>query len=355
MNNYTTILSPNHPSLSAGTLICTTSGIFPIEELEGKKFMIKNMSGKIVEAECFKSYTDKELIQLDFNKGINIKCSEGQEWPVRLRSGKIIRKEAIDLVIGDHIPLHKNGFPMITEGDNSLSEEEGFLLGYLFGDGYINTELIDFSICFGKESEHIIDKCINILKKFELGKNIMFNILTNRAMKYIKTQNKLFIGWYSQQFEWNNKEKIPSIVWKSNDLFIKGFIDGLISSDGAVNINAVTPRVSISNKSLAVIEECAKLLSFFGIPVRTQKRYSSGNKSKGIKIAVYDVEFSASSFVSSGLWITHNIKSSRLAISKSKRQIQTIKSITIASNEPVWSIVVYDKDQSFPCQYVYAS
>jgi len=348
-----------NPSMPAGTLVCTTKGIYPIEKLEGQKFYVKSIDGSISTAECFKSKNDKELIEIEFNKGISVKCTEEHRWPIykaQKSEGTLIKTYAKDLVVGDLIPLSRNEPPRITDGNNDLTIDDGFFLGYLLGDGWISTRKSENNVgekvlgfTFGKDSLHLSDKILNTLNEFGSKCNVTIN---DKGYGNIQTSNQSVIKKIEETYGWCGKDKIPTSVWTSNDRFIHGFIDGLLSSDGCVSKNTII--LVTSRKNLA--KEFTKLISFFGIKSSILETTTTGNfpnkKDYDKTYTVYRIKFSGTQFLMSGLTISHKEKQN---IKKGSyiQKSNTIKNIKRIPNEDVWDITVYDDTHVFPCEYVY--
>jgi ribonucleoside-triphosphate reductase len=122
-----------NPSLRAGTKVLTTEGIFPIEDLQDKKFYVKNLNGEISEAKCWLSGVDKQLWKLTLSDGHEYFATPEHEWPV-WDGTKYIKVKTPDLVSGDKLPILRES--KLFDGDLG-NYEDGFLSGWLIGDGWV--------------------------------------------------------------------------------------------------------------------------------------------------------------------------------------------------------------------------
>lgn len=130
-------LIATNPSLRAGTRVLTKEGIFPIEKLEGKRFLVKNLDGKWSDAECFLSGKDKELYKVTLNNNTEIFATAEHKWPVALVGGGFGKVTTNKLKAGNILPFSKAD-DIQFGGKTSFTREEGFMLGWLYGDGWIS-------------------------------------------------------------------------------------------------------------------------------------------------------------------------------------------------------------------------
>ena len=92
-----------NPSLRGGTKVWTTEGFKNIEELEGKKFYVKNMVGQEHLAECWLSSSSANLYEIILNDGTSIFCTKEHKWPIALGKTTFINSATEDLQVGTRL------------------------------------------------------------------------------------------------------------------------------------------------------------------------------------------------------------------------------------------------------------
>ena len=120
------ILYGCNPSLRKGTKVFTKDGIFPIEELEGKSFVVRNLNGKESEAECWLSGKDKPLYEIELVGNHKYYATAEHQWPVIDGGGKVEKYKTVELKRGHRFPVIKaESLPSGGFG----TREQGFVLG----------------------------------------------------------------------------------------------------------------------------------------------------------------------------------------------------------------------------------
>lgn len=252
-----------NPSLRAGTRIWTKEyGMAPIETLENNEFTIKNLHGEHARAKCFLSGKNKSLIKLTFEGGFEYFCTPEHKWPILDKDGKVFKKDTTQLEKGDLMP--RFGYQEKISDGNLGTFEDGKLIGYFYGDGWITDR---------KDSG-----------KRQYGVCIPLN--NPKKMQYIEKYKKLFNGEGSKHksgtlefnstgqglHEWflkfgvDKKEYgLPKKIWKEcSDEFINGFIEGLFDADGC-QPSKTENRTSIVSHFECLIRDLQNLLGFKGI------------------------------------------------------------------------------------------
>lgn len=349
-----------NPSMPAGTLVGTDLGILPIEELEGSSFGVKSLDGTWAPAKCRKSGTDKPLKLIDFGGNRLTMSTPEHKWPVLTERG-IVRKAASDLAPGDAIPLNRNELTGVC-GDTSLTREDGFFVGYVFGDGWISQRkngcaignyVMGISIGEGKA-----DLAQRLSDYMNLRKTNDSAVTVQSDESLIQTSSQPFITKFIEDFGWEGKTHLPTKLWRSNDEFILGFLDGIFSTDGHISLDQ---RVSLSTSQPDVASEVQKLLSFYGIPSSVSVRQVSSTFPNGREYnktyttCQVRVSQSASQNFKNIVHLSNTAKAKRLAAIPNRpvRDYAIIKSVTDAGTADVWDITVYHDQHVFPAQHTY--
>ena len=268
------INGPN-PSLRKGTKILTKDGIVPIEKLENKEFKVKNLNGQWSDAKCWLSGKDKPLWKISFYGGHVIYCTEEHKWPVQTTK-KIIRKFETNKLRQDDKIL----FPdLVNELDldakynyNDFTYDNGFMVGWLFGDGWISQrkkgkEAGKYTIgfFFSDKEYYLAERVKTILNKLKEEES---NITQNSEKHWqIQVTSQKFIKWLFDTYQITNKNELPKTLFSSNEEFRKGFIDGLFSSDGSMSSTGKNTEkvLKFTNKTEGVVKDIACILSFYGL------------------------------------------------------------------------------------------
>jgi len=368
-------IAATNPSMPAGTLVHTYNGVFPIEELEGKKFLVKSLDGTWANANCFLSGEHEKLLELSLGgKYRTVKSTPKHKWPVLdITTNTINRVATSDLKVGDYIPLNRNEDIGIC-GDMSLTRDEGFFVGYFVGNGVIskrkNVDQYNCGITF--PNKIIGEKVVRILNTLKVNKtNLCEQYRVGRNVEYVaQFSDRGFIEKLFTRYGINpNSKTIPDSVWVSNDEYIKGFVDGLLSADGHVSKDIKDIRISLttSRKELAI--DFSKLLSFAGI--NSNIYYNTIESPKFPNGKTYDRSYSIYSVRIGGFNVVkfNNVftisnedkqeKLRNLVAYKKTKPVNKfddyikITGISETKSERVWDISVYHNQHVFPAQWCY--
>lgn len=261
-----------NPSLVPGTRVYTTDGVFPIEELEGKRFFVKNLNGELSEATCWKSGEGEDVIDVHFVGGWKHTATPKHEWPV-LVDGVWVKKKTSELKKGDVLkaPASNGVYPLGTRG----TYDEGFVIGWNLGDGWQTDRSNGLQIGFmvsEKDRESGIDEKLN--KFFAgVGSNSSFN-----GKDEVNVNSPGLRTMFVEHGVKHKSKGLPSSVWSPeySDEFRAGIIDGLFSSDA--NVDVKEKRITFVQKSKPLVDDVMDLLGLFGIKTSVVKTSISGRQ-----------------------------------------------------------------------------
>ena len=368
------ILSTN-PSMPAGTLIHVKEGIFPIEKLQDKSFKVKSLDGVWADAKCFLSSESEPILEFGIGNLKSIRSTKQHRWPVYdQRMDRLYKVYAEDLKEGDLIPSNRNERIGIY-GDMTLTRDEGFLVGYLIGDGWFNVRKDDTSgtliggITFGKHELLMAEKVKSIAEQVS-GKK--YTLAEKEAEYYFQFGSKDFSDILRNRYKLLPGVKdIPDSVWTSNDNYTEGFIDGLLSADGHVHSNGKFQSIQLTTSRESLGFNFAKLLSFAGVNSSIYHSTTSdvsfpNGKNYDKEYKRWDVKVSGNNLVNfyNVFSITHTDKCLKLeeavnvVVSKTRYQrskdFVEIESITETAPEKVWDISVEHTQHVFPSEWCYS-
>lgn len=266
-----------NPSLRGDTKVLTSDGVFEIKDLDGKRIKVKNIIGEDCDADAFCSGKNKQLYKITFNHGQVVYCTKEHKWPILStlnkvtdeRSGKIYKKETWNLERGDKIPMVLLKNP-INNTNSQFTSEDGFVLGWLYGDGWgtnISNDSIQFGFIFSDEEIDIGHKILAYTNKLAKTASNLKQDHNSKAVTFSTSDAK--VNERFKLLKYGKKEYgIPESVWQGNCEFVNGFIDGLFSSDAYFKVNKEKPSSSrivfvSSRKKLA--NDVQSLLMFYGI------------------------------------------------------------------------------------------
>lgn len=370
MNNlyYCREQTCSNPSMPSGTLILTREGIIPIEQLENKSFRTKNINNEWVEAKCFLSGENEEIFELNFGGNKKTYSTQKHKWPVLDNHGRINNVETGNLKPKDKILAHQNR-PLGINGNNNLTEEEGFFVGMLLGDGWITQrktgeQINKFAMgfVFNENDKYLAEKILSFINQ---RKNSVSSItkrkqrLTDKCW-YINTTNQTLINEIMDKYGFDKtKQRIPSCVWKSNDNFIKGFIDGLFSADGSIGEKSIL----LTSSRTSLIKDISKLLSFYGIYGSYTSNKIKASFPNGIT-GIYNICRYSTGDISEFnniFKLSHKEKQFKLDNRTSNKKFKLfngyqyllLKEIKSYATGKVWDISVNSNEHIFPADYSY--
>lgn len=346
-----------NPSLRAGTKVLTDRGIINIEQLVGEKFKVQTINGDMADAECFLSGHDKPLYKVELENGTIYYATKEHKWPV-LNNGRYTKTFTEDLQAGDYLPYTKNKYlPFGHKGDYS----DGFFIGYWYGDGSVTVRKDDgryqYNFTFGKEKADVglLDKVVDKL-----------SLITGKEIHYY-TRNRGGEDWYEiccgdkklhdYMFDfgvYESKHVLPEKIYSDlSEDFRKGFIDGLFSTDGTVDLSEKSEGIKLTTASKDFSKSISDFLWWYGIRNNIQYRVLTLN---GKKFDSYNVQMSKrpSNVFSNVFHLSHRHKQEKIdklpdskRIRKDQENIM-IKSVELTNiHEDVYDIHVYDDSHTF--------
>ncbi|MCD6484177.1 MAG: hypothetical protein J7L47_03585, partial [Candidatus Odinarchaeota archaeon] len=158
------------------------------------------------------------------------------------------------------------------------SEELGFVIGLLIGDGWIREDRVGFSFseekykAFGEKVREIISKWYGYVKPIKLENNIYY--LSYHAKGFIE-----FFIHLGVRIEKSKSKRVPWSIFTAPEDAVKGFLKGLFTSDGSVQ-GTTEKGVSIrlASTSINLLRDVQLLLLNFGIKSKIYDRPKKNQK-----------------------------------------------------------------------------
>jgi hypothetical protein len=359
-----------NPSLRAGTKVLTTEGIFPIEELEGKEFKVKNLNGQISDAKCWLSGVNKQLHKLTLEDGTEYFATPEHEWPV-WDGSKYVKVKTPELMNGDELPIIREN--TLFDGDLG-TYDDGFLCGWIIGDGWVSNrkEYLEYGMIVSDtdDESNISEKLINTIKEnvhsfsgnfkkryknnFGIEEEESQIVLIDTNTKEISINNKSVYEYLSKFGTLNKSEGLPKSIWvNGSENYRKGIIDGLFSSDGNVSKNQ--KRITLTTKHFKLANDVSELLGFYGIKSKIKKSSTKleGYDSEFVRYDLRICETASIKHFREIFKLTNKYKQDILDSYEFRYNIFDRKQIKVESveltdiYEDVWDISVFDETHCF--------
>jgi ribonucleotide reductase alpha subunit len=349
-----------NPSLRKGTQVLTKSGVFSIESLEGKSFEVLTLNNQYARAKCFLSGRDKQLYKIVLKNGAEYYCTPEHKWPIHTQNG-YKKVETVELSPGDWLPY--TGADVISDGDIG-NYDDGFFFGYWYGDGSVTTRkdngATQYGFTFGDSKIHsIFPKIKQHVSRITGGTyNPEPRNRGGEDWYEISTSSTRLVSYFAEHGV-SDKEHLPcDILTKKSEQFRKGFIDGLFSSDGGVELCKKGEKLHLTTSKPEFAKNISDLLHWYGI------QNSVCASKRDVVIGEYEYKNYVTYHLAIGrrgierfneLFTLTNEKSREKLMSMPKLQRRYIRdnNIQIESVElvdvydDVWDIHVYDDTHTF--------
>lgn len=242
-NNPIIYIAPNsatNPCVAAGTLVVTQKGLVPVENVKvGDMIQTTLGFGPVKEIECHRNHPVKKVT---FSDGTSLIVTEGHIFHTKAEteSRKKWRNDVRlkDLKVGTIVRKAPYKFD-IKESGSSLDRSQGLFAGMLLGDGCANEQGRIRLAANGKEDNQFIRDLFSTLNL-----PIHEESTSDNGVRFL-SQGKDAIEFAASlglDLTKNAKDKTFSLQGKSKE-FILGLVDGLICSDGNVNLKSRYPQI----------------------------------------------------------------------------------------------------------------
>lgn len=348
-----------NPSLRSGTRVWTTEGIVPIEQLEGREFLVRNLNGDISKAKCWMSNPNATLYKITLQGGHEYYCTKEHKWPIYTDQGWV-KCETTDLKPGHLLPINKhNSFGFGNKGDYS----DGFFIGWLYGDGGIHirkdTGSRQLNLIVSKKDD-LSGISHRLLDKLNSLKTESSKWRERRGNKELSCQSSEVFEYLDSFGVDTNCEKLPTSIWNiASEDFRKGFVDGIFSSDGGVESTYKSAKVRLVSSKSVLIEEVSQMLGFYGIKNNVNRIDSHLN---GKVFDRYTLTINTRENISHfrdlfKLSVKHKQESlNNISKAKAKPMWGSVYKVLSVeetdTTEPVWDITVFDDTHCFQLSHV---
>jgi len=305
-NRHKGIIRSSNLCVTGDTRLATQFGLVKASELEK---MAKDIiatydyrtDGKrdafgVGYAQCIKMYKTKEsaeVYEIKTKDGYSIKATPWHEFYV-LRDGNIIKIPLRELKLEDKLLIQSAKGQFGKEGSYSL----GLLSGFIAGDGTLSKnhsnqqvahidlyneeiELKEFILENLKEAIKEYDELDGSIKKDEPTMPKEFNHTPNSKKIRFSSVRLGRVLKERYNFTKENKLRVPEFIFRGKEESVKGYLQGLFTSDATINIlkNDGIPTFAIELPSISkeLLKDIQILLSNFGIRAKISKMRDGGD------------------------------------------------------------------------------
>jgi len=298
-------IESTNPCVAGDTLVLTEKGLIPIRELTKNNptslstsliIDMRAIQGEgIVKSKPLRYvFTGiKPVYRLLTKEGYEIKATldhrfltpSGWKKLENLKEGDVLLiqsrgefPKSRDLPIKDQIDeLNEFTKRKTLNLPKEWSEELGFVIGILIGDGWLRKDRVGFSFSSEKYSllrkvRKIISKWYGYVKPIKRENNTYH--LSYHAKGFIEFFRRLGIGIWKAK-----TKKVPWCIFRAPEDAVKGFLKGLFTSDGSVQGKAEKGvSIRLASTSLRLLKDVQLLLLNFGIKSKIYERRKQKQK-----------------------------------------------------------------------------
>ncbi len=273
-------LEATNPCHRGDNLVHTSQGVVPIRDLVGQQFKVVLPSGELAEATAFPTGI-KPLYRVYLDNGMTIDLTENHN--LIQEDGHKVRVN--ELRPGIRIQLATKAIDPVSPRYR-LSEEEGMLLGWNAGDGWITlhanqkVQAWQVGFVFGQQDEAIAQWTAQRVATQIGVRSPGLKLRPERGVWELATTNRDFTRYFLDDLGAVNKRQgVPESVLRGNREFQRGYLRGLFSADGYVSVKGAGKKERRQLGLVTAHEQLAHkvqiLLSTFGIVSRLRHSQST--------------------------------------------------------------------------------
>lgn len=255
--------------ISAGSLIPTSLGLKPIEEIEVGDIVwgVNEKNNDFTQASVTETHKydpeGKNIAKVDLYGGTSLTLTDWHPFMILTENG-IEERRTDELKLGDLI---------ISGGQEHVWENDDFywLLGLIVSDGSLDDSINGSRLRICKSNEPVIKRAAKIIGcNYNLSTDKRYNVEVWELSKVGKYIDDTFSSLFKYDGKWKKAHnvKIPKIVWESNYGQKCSFVAGLFDGDSYFNISK--NRIEHSTVSKQLHFELSHIAAILGI--RTSER-----------------------------------------------------------------------------------
>lgn len=238
-----------NPCLAKGTLVATEDGLVPVEDVTvGTRIQTTLGFGEVEEIEI---HHDIPVYRVEFSDGTVLRATKDHIFHVM--QGEECRKtwdnetRLSDLKVGDYV--RKEPYRYLPENRTDLTRNDGFLAGYYLGDGSRSERGFLILAANSNEDNTFLREALDLAgfvyheDHSSEGNSVQFRIQS------LQDVEPFFQRLGIQPDKYSHEKTFPDWWLNTNVDFLSGVLDGLIASDGNVNLTSRYPAIRFKSTS----------------------------------------------------------------------------------------------------------
>jgi len=271
-------ITSTNPCVVGSTLVPTDNGLFPAKDIVENQVLQTTLGfGKAKE---IKKYENEEIYRVFFYDGFYQDVTKGHIFHSMINDQESRKtwsntERLFNLDAGSFV--RKEWYKKFPEYNKKLNRDVGLLIGLYLGDGsFSNYQCFNISTN-SKEDNAFIEELYS-----RLGGSCRIDESEGHCVRYYFTNNSKALKSLFMELGINPNGKVfdPLKLLNTNEGFIKGIIDGLISSDGDVNLKGRYPQIRFSNSNFNLHILMKHLMLFVKADYKVYNSKKSGEISK---------------------------------------------------------------------------
>ncbi len=276
--NGMNVISTN-PCVTAETNVLTPSGWMRVDSLKVGDEIVTAYGDSRPISEIY-VHEDQDVYKVKFTDGGEVNVTKGHIFHTREgRSGKSrywnkfwdVEKRFSDVKVGDMVRVPKiSAVPNNPIDTNGIPYGEyGLMIGTLLGDGCYTPKIVARGHAKIASDFREMDWNEKVLRLFRhVSENVVVRSsgIDNGCYIYLqKAGTRFILNKTLLKPAFSFEKEIPMEYINSNVELHKGLIDGLVSTDGNINMDKTNPALRISSTSKKLLDGIKSILFFYGI------------------------------------------------------------------------------------------
>jgi ribonucleoside-diphosphate reductase alpha chain len=268
-----------NPCVRKGSIVTTETGLDYVENITLKDKIQTTLSFDCPEK--IEVHEKKPVYRVTFSDGsfqevtqahVYHSQQKGKESRKRWKTDKTLSQ----LEIGDYV--RKEPYRFITNNNLDLDRNIGLFAGLYLGKGHVNVHGAVEISCNKEENNSYIS---NLCDKFNFPWHTD-ETSNDNSMKIIvgKKASELLIKLGLDVTKLSYDKEFPLWWINTNREFLRGVLDGLISSDGNVNLTSKYPQIRIYSTSYKLHSMINHIMLLFNAEYKIYKCSNKGEKNK---------------------------------------------------------------------------
>lgn len=262
-------LEATNPCVTGDTLVGTPLGWKRVDSLEVNDFICTTLGSGLIKT--IEVNENTPIFEVEFSDGGTQKVTAAHKYYVKRGDSKFTQQLRLDeLEVGDNVMVHPikcdfNRMDKVIVSDTYSDMDQnmlGFYIGIMIGDGCYTTSK-------NKLAKLSIDKNDHMWLKYleHTFKSFGYRLDEQRTAYSMDFRSKgsTLIDELGIKRVKSPEKDIPLELINSNELFLKGLIDGLFSTDGDINASSNHPQVRYTTSSIDLAKSIRRILLMFGI------------------------------------------------------------------------------------------